>query len=109
MAGILIIDDRPDTRLKTIEELKKYGYRIHAQADASRGEEAIGSDLPGLVLINRHMVSVDSVSLFLQIKEKYPQLPVMLYALKSDTALKSLNQAITMAFRESRAGRRQRS
>jgi len=30
------------------------------------------------------MVSVDSVSLFLRIKEKYMQLPLMLYALKSD-------------------------
>ena len=105
MAGILIVDDSSDTRMRTIRELENYGYRIRALSDARLAHEMIEVSRPDLVLVNRQSVDFDSVSLFLDIREKFPHIPVMLYVLKTDTALKSLNQAVTMAFKERRAAR----
>jgi DNA-binding NtrC family response regulator len=102
MGGILIVDDRSDSRMKTIKELKNYGYQIKSLVDARYADKEIDSTMPDMVLINRQPDTFDSISLFLQLREKYPQIPVMLYVLKSDTALKSLNQAIAMAFKERR-------
>lgn len=100
MAGILIVDDSCDSRMRTMRELENYGYRIRALSDARLAHEMIELSRPELVLVNRQPTNFDSISLFLSIREKFPHIPAMLYVLKSDTALKSLNQAVTMAFKE---------
>lgn len=103
MNDILVVDDNPDSRIRTIRELKSYGYRINSLSDARYADNMIHSTRPGMVLVNRQPLTFDSYSLFLGIREKYPEIPVMLYALKSDTGLKSLHQAVAMAFRERKA------
>jgi len=106
MNEILVVDDNPDSRMRTIKELKSYGYQTSFLSDARYADNMIRSTRPGMVLVNRQPLRFDSYSLFLGIREKYPEIPVMLYALKSDTGLKSLNQAVAMAFRERKASAR---
>ena len=100
MGGILIVDDRSESRGKTTRELVRYGYPVRTLCDAADADKEIGTFAPDMVLINRQPDSFDSIALFLTLREKYPHIPVLLYVLKSQTALKSLNQAIAMAFRE---------
>lgn len=103
MNGILVIDDSTDSRMRVVKTLKAYGYHIDTLADARYADQMISSAAPDLVLINRQPLSFDSISLFLRIREMYPETAVMLYALKSETAVNSLNQAVSMAFKERRA------
>lgn len=103
MNGILVIDDSTDSRMRVVKALKAYGYHIDTLVDARYADQMISSAAPGLILINRQPISFDSISLFLRLREIYPETAVMLYALKSETAVNSLNQAISMAFKERKA------
>lgn len=108
MPVILIIDDHPFSRMDALEALKNSGYKVRTLTNAELTEQMIEAVKPDLVLINRQPDSFDSVQIFMAIKEKYPFLPVMQYALKSDTAIRSLQQSIRMAMNEARtAARRQ--
>lgn len=103
MNGILVIDDSTDSRMRVVKALKGYGYHVDTLTDAHYADQMISSAIPDLVLINRQPLSFDSISLFLRLREMYPETAVMLYALKSETAVNSLNQAISMAFKETKA------
>lgn len=105
MGIILVIDDQPHTQMHVIRTLKGFGYRIKTLSDAALSEmnaldRMIEKIRPTMVLINRQPIGFDSISVFMHLKEKNPSLPVLLYALKSDTAIESLSQAISMVLNE---------
>lgn len=109
MPVILIIDDQPFTRINVITALRDSGYKIRTVSNAALTDRIIYSVKPDLILVNRQPDMFDSIPVFMGIKEKYPEIPVLLYALKSDTGIRNLKQAITMAFRESHAVERKRA
>ncbi|MGM0452500.1 MAG: hypothetical protein ACQERN_04995 [Thermodesulfobacteriota bacterium] len=63
-------------------------------------EQIIEKLRPAMVLINRQPLRFDSVTVFMHLKEKYPAMPVLRYALQSDTAIDSLPQVVAMVLQE---------
>lgn len=102
MPVILIIDDQPSTRFQVAEAIKEYGYYIKTLSNPAHAEKVIRETDPDLVLLNRQPHGFDSISFFMHLKDTYPKLPVLLYALRSDTAVKSLKHTVAMAFKEIR-------
>ncbi len=108
MTAILIIDDQPLTRRDAQKALIESGYKVKTLTNVELTDRMIEAVQPDLVLINREPAGFDGVRIFMHIKNAYPYLPVLQYALKSDTAIHSLQQSIRMAMKEVQtAARRQ--
>ena len=103
MPVILVIDDQPHTKMHVLHAIRDLGYKIKTLSNPKLTDRMIEVVAPDLVLINRQPDGFDSIPVFMGIKDRYPNLPVLLYALKSDTAIRSLTQAIAMAFHEIRS------
>ncbi len=78
MKKILVADDEMSIRLLYSEELKEEGYEVYM---ASNGREAleIVEKIPlDLVILDIKMPEMDGIEALRQIKEKRPDLPVIL-------------------------------
>ena len=78
MKKILVADDEMSIRLLYSEELKEEGYEVYM---ASNGREALEmvEKLPlDLVILDIKMPEMDGIEALRQIKEKRPNLPVIL-------------------------------
>jgi CheY-like chemotaxis protein len=78
MKKILVADDEMSIRLLYSEELKEEGYEVYM---ASNGREAleIVEKIPlDLVILDIKMPEMDGIEALRQIKEKRPDLPVVL-------------------------------
>jgi|UniRef100_A0A7V6DPZ3 two-component system response regulator (stage 0 sporulation protein F) len=78
MKKILVADDEMAIRLLYSEELKEEGYEVYT---ASNGREALDiiDTMPlDLVILDIKMPEMDGIEALRQIKEKKPNLPVLL-------------------------------
>ena len=78
MKKILVADDEMSIRLLYSEELKEEGYEVYL---AANGREALEIDekIPlDLVILDIKMPEMDGIEALRQIKEKRPDLPVVL-------------------------------
>lgn len=85
-----------------MEALKHSGYKLRTVSNPMLTEPIIKAVNPVLILVNRQPDLFDSIPVFMKIKEDFPQIPVLLYALKNETGVRSLKHAIKMAFQEAR-------
>jgi DNA-binding response OmpR family regulator len=97
-----VIDPGQKTRARVLKALTEAEYQI-ALADApAMLDSMIRSLKPDIILLNRQSTDFDAISLFMEIRQKFPDKPALLYALESNTAIESLHQAVNMALCEKR-------
>ena len=81
---ILIVEDEPAVRIMLAEALKDCGYNCVAACDGVEAFEAIQRDKFDLVLSDILMPREDGRSLLRKVKEKYPDLPVLVLSAVDD-------------------------
>jgi DNA-binding NtrC family response regulator len=96
MTTILLVDDALDKR-KTLIEALGIQYEVAEIDQPNRTSEMIKKLAPSIVLINRLSLNFNAVSLFLNIKKHYQNMPVLLYVLSDQNAISVLKQTIIMA------------
>ena len=94
MSKILIVNDQPYNRALISEELAHEGLRVVSVDNAELIPEHLRDSRPDLVLIDYYLNGFDSWAVFHDIRRKDPNLPVLIYAIKSFDALDRLKQTI---------------
>jgi two-component system, response regulator, stage 0 sporulation protein F len=78
MKKILVADDEMAIRLLYSEELKEEGYEVYTAANGREALEVIDKVPLDLVILDIKMPEMDGIEALRQIKEKKPDLPVLL-------------------------------
>jgi CheY-like chemotaxis protein len=78
MKKILVADDEMAIRLLYSEELKEEGYEVYTAANGREALEIIESVPLDLVILDIKMPEMDGIEALRQIKERKPDLPVLL-------------------------------
>jgi signal transduction histidine kinase/CheY-like chemotaxis protein/HPt (histidine-containing phosphotransfer) domain-containing protein len=85
----LIVDDNATHRMLLAEQLSGWGLRSASASDGSAAlcllDEAEANDPFGLVITDMHMPEMDGLALARRIKDKHPQLPLLMLTSLSDT------------------------
>jgi len=84
MQKILIIDDEIDICLLLKRYLTKKGYDTEYATDGSKGLDLLDSFMPDLVLSDFRLGKMDGAVMLTLIKEKYPNIPVIIMTGYSD-------------------------
>ncbi len=75
---ILIVDDEESIHLLYREELEEEGYEVHSAMDGPAALELVEEVKPDVVVLDINMPGMDGIEVLRQIKEKHPQMPVIL-------------------------------
>ncbi len=94
MAHILIADDQPHNRYLVSKSLREEGYQTVIVDDADSFWEHIEEFQPDMVLLNTLSERFDSFTLLLEIKQKCPEFPVLVYFIRSGDAIDRLKESI---------------
>ncbi len=94
MAHILIADDQPHNRYLVSKSLHEEGYRTAIVADADSVWVHLKEFQPNMVLLNTLSEGFDSFTLLLEIKQKCPDCPVLVYFIRSRDAIDRLMESI---------------
>jgi two-component system response regulator FlrC len=86
---VLIVEDDDDLREALIDTLELYGYGVVVAEDGSSALEVLANTTVGLVISDVQMQPMDGEALLLEIKKRYPCLPVILM-----TAYGMIEQAV---------------
>jgi CheY-like chemotaxis protein len=78
MKKILVADDEMSIRLLYSEELKEEGYEVYLAANGREALEIVDKVPLDLVILDIKMPEMDGIEALRQIKEKQPDLPVLL-------------------------------
>ena len=78
MKKILVADDEMAIRLLYSEELKEEGYEVYTAANGREALDIIDKEPLDLVILDIKMPEMDGIEALRQIKEKKPDLPVLL-------------------------------
>jgi CheY-like chemotaxis protein len=78
MKKILVADDEMSIRLLYSEELKEEGYEVYQAANGREALEVVDKIPLDLVILDIKMPEMDGIEALRQIKEKRPDLPVVL-------------------------------
>jgi CheY-like chemotaxis protein len=78
MKKILVADDEMAIRLLYSEELKEEGYEVYTAANGREALEIVESMPLDLVILDIKMPEMDGIEALRQIKERKPDLPVLL-------------------------------
>lgn len=78
MKKILVADDEMAIRLLYSEELKEEGYEVYTAANGREALEIIDTVPLDLVILDIKMPEMDGIEALRQIKERKPDLPVLL-------------------------------
>lgn len=84
MKKILVADDEMSIRLLYSEELKDEGYEVYTAADGKEALEIVEKIPLDLVILDIKMPEMSGIEVLRQIKEKNPQLPVLLSSAYSE-------------------------
>ncbi len=84
MKRILVADDEMSIRLLYSEELKEEGYDVITAANGKEALEIVSQTPLDLVILDIKMPEMSGIEVLRQIKEKYPQLPVLLSSAYSE-------------------------
>ncbi|MFZ0483721.1 MAG: response regulator [Desulfobacterales bacterium] len=95
MPQILIIDDKQIIRRLLYDELTNANFQVVTLNTIGLIWEYIREIRPDLVLLGLHSESFDSWQILNDIKKNIPDLPVLIYAIKSHHSINSLKQAIS--------------
>ncbi|MFZ5453007.1 MAG: response regulator [Thermodesulfobacteriota bacterium] len=75
---ILVADDEMSIRLLYSEELKEEGYEVYLAANGKEALEIVDKVPLDLVILDIKMPEMNGIEALRQIKEKQPNLPVLL-------------------------------
>jgi two-component system response regulator (stage 0 sporulation protein F) len=75
---ILVADDEMSIRLLYSEELKEEGYEVYLASNGREALEIVEKVPLDLVILDIKMPEMDGIEALRQIKERRPQLPVLL-------------------------------
>jgi CheY-like chemotaxis protein len=78
MKKILVADDEMSIRLLYSEELKEEGYEVYLAANGREALEIVEKVPLDLVILDIKMPEMDGIEALRQIKERQPELPVLL-------------------------------
>ena len=78
MKKILVADDEMSIRLLYSEELKEEGYEVYQAANGREALDIVYKVPLDLVIVDIKMPEMDGIEALRQIKEKRPDLPVVL-------------------------------
>jgi len=78
MKKILVADDEMSIRLLYSEELKEEGYEVYMASNGREALEVVEKIPLDLVILDIKMPEMDGIEALRQIKEKRPDLPVVL-------------------------------
>jgi two-component system, response regulator, stage 0 sporulation protein F len=78
MKKILVADDEMAIRLLYSEELKEEGYEVYTAANGREALEIVEKMPLDLVILDIKMPEMDGIEALRQIKERKPDLPVLL-------------------------------
>ncbi len=78
MKKILVADDEMSIRLLYSEELKEEGYEVYLASNGKEALEIVDNVPLDLVILDIKMPEMDGIEALRQIKERQPQLPVLL-------------------------------
>ena len=78
MKKILVADDETSIRLLYSEELKEEGYEVYQAANGLEALEIVDKIPLDLVILDIKMPEMNGIEALRQIKEKRPDLPVVL-------------------------------
>jgi two-component system C4-dicarboxylate transport response regulator DctD len=84
---VLLIDDDPHLRQALSQTLDLAGLKVEALGDAQGVAEWIGKDWPGVVVTDIRMPGIDGLELLGQLRERDPDLPVLLITGHGDVPL----------------------
>ena len=91
---ILIADDQPHNRYLVSKSLREEGYRTAIVDVADSVWEHIEEFQPDMVLLNTLSEGFDSFTLLLEIKQKCPDFPVLVYFIRSEDAIDRLKESV---------------
>ncbi len=94
MPKILIVDDKQIIRKLICDELTIANFQVVTLNTIGLIWKYIRDTQPDLVLLGLHSESFDSWQILKDIKKHIPNLPVLIYAIKSDHSITSLKQAV---------------
>ncbi len=78
MKKILVADDEMSIRLLYSEELKEEGYEVYLASNGKEALEIVDKVPLDLVILDIKMPEMDGIEALRQIKERCPNLPVLL-------------------------------
>ncbi|MFN3535176.1 MAG: response regulator [Desulfatiglandales bacterium] len=78
MAKILVVDDEEHIRFLYSEELTEEGYEVSTADSGYKLLEKIEAEKPDLVVLDIKMVDYNGLDLLQDIRNHYPDLPVVL-------------------------------
>ncbi|WP_271409668.1 sigma-54-dependent transcriptional regulator [Pseudomonas sp. Q1-7] len=84
---VLLIDDDPHLRQALSQTLDLAGLQVQALGDAQGVAEKIEKDWPGVVVTDIRMPGIDGLELLRQLRERDPDLPVLLITGHGDVPL----------------------
>ncbi len=75
---VLVVDDSPTQQMQIQMVLEQGGYRVRLAANGLKALEAIGEEMPAIVVTDLQMPELNGLELVAEIKLRYPSLPVIL-------------------------------
>ena len=84
MKRILVADDEMSIRLLYSEELREEGYEVLTAANGREALEIVEKEPLNLIILDIKMPEMSGIEVLRQIKEKNPNLPVLLSSAYSE-------------------------
>lgn len=108
MALILMVEEESLQRYDAKKALANEGYRMISITDPTATWAYISRFKPDLVLLNGLSEGFESYELLNDIKQRAPELPVLVYMVKTHDDVKKLKQAVALALFEVQFARREK-
>ncbi|MCP3914803.1 MAG: sigma-54-dependent Fis family transcriptional regulator [bacterium] len=93
---ILVVDDDALSREFLVEAVHSLGYNAVCAANAEEGLQRVEQDQPDMVISDMRMPGMDGIELAEQIRERWPDLPVVLITAHGtvETAVKAIRDGV---------------
>ncbi|HEX6924236.1 MAG TPA: response regulator transcription factor [Longimicrobiaceae bacterium] len=87
-ASILVVDDEPDISALVAYQLARESYRVRTATSGTEALEAIGRELPDLVVLDLMLPGISGLDVLAEIRrrEEWRELPVILLTARRDEA-----------------------
>jgi len=105
MPKILVLGEQPQLRTLLSENLWFDGHLVESVGDAAMLWEHLGNTQPDLVLLDAHTDEFGTMKLFFDIREKHPDLAVMVYQCRNYGDVVRIKGAVADALAKNTAPR----